>query len=84
MTVHRPDANIAVINVLLFLLGLALALWLLPGPPRLASLTFSVHTLLSAAMAIVMGFESVNFAGFIKTFASPSTTGWIRPYRTCG
>ncbi|HXW54139.1 MAG TPA: glycosyltransferase family 2 protein [Candidatus Cybelea sp.] len=56
-------------GLLLFLLGTVVSLWLLPGPQRVGSVTFDVHTLLFATMAILIGFESVNFALFTKFFA---------------
>jgi hypothetical protein len=42
---------------------------LLPGPRRIGSVVFDVHTLLFAAMAILIGFQSVVFATFTKVFA---------------
>jgi hypothetical protein len=43
---------------------------LLIGPLHVASTTFDVHTLLYAAMAIVIGFQTVVFAVFTKIFAT--------------
>jgi glycosyltransferase involved in cell wall biosynthesis len=54
---------------LLMLLSLATMLWLLPGPKVIGSVTFDVHTLLYAAVAIVIGFQSILFAVFTKVFA---------------
>lgn len=56
-------------GVLLLLLGTAVGAWLLPGPRKIGTVTFDVHTLLFAAMAILIGFQSVNFAAFTKIFA---------------
>jgi glycosyltransferase involved in cell wall biosynthesis len=56
-------------GLLLMLLGLIITLWLLPGPRTLAGVTFDVHTLLYAAIAIIVGFQAVNFAVFTKVFA---------------
>jgi glycosyltransferase involved in cell wall biosynthesis len=53
----------------LLALGLALSLWLLPGPRRVGGVELGVHTLLFAAMAILIGFQSVVFAAFTKVFA---------------
>jgi glycosyltransferase involved in cell wall biosynthesis len=53
----------------LLLLGVAISAWLLAGPRRIGSVTFDVHTLLFASMAILIGFQSVNFALFTKMFA---------------
>jgi glycosyltransferase involved in cell wall biosynthesis len=51
------------------LIGLAIGLWLLPGPRTVGTVTFDVHTLLFAVMAIFIGFQSINFAAFSKIFA---------------
>ena len=56
-------------GIALFLLGVAVSIWLLPGPQTVGSVTFDYHTLLFGAMAILIGFESVNFAMFTKLFA---------------
>ena len=56
-------------GAILFLLGTAIGLWLLPGPRTIGSVTFDYHTLLFCAMAILIGFQSINFAVFTKTFA---------------
>lgn len=56
-------------GILLIFIGTAAGLWLLPGPRRVGAVTFDVHTLLFAAMAILIGFQSVNFAAFAKIFA---------------
>lgn len=52
-----------------FALGVILSALLLPGPLRIGGVVFDVHTLLFAAMAILIGFQSVVFATFTKVFA---------------
>ncbi len=42
---------------------------LLPGPRFIGGVVFDVHTLLFAAMAILIGFQSILFATFSKVFA---------------
>jgi glycosyltransferase involved in cell wall biosynthesis len=54
----------------LFLLGAAGCAWLLPGPRVVDGITFDIHTMLFAAMATLIGFESIVFALFTKTFAT--------------
>jgi glycosyltransferase involved in cell wall biosynthesis len=54
----------------LFLLGVAISAWLLPGPRTIGKLTFDYHTLLFGAMTILVGFQSINFAAFSKLFAT--------------
>jgi glycosyltransferase involved in cell wall biosynthesis len=56
-------------GVALMLLGTVLGAWLMPGPRTVGAVTFDYNTLLFAAMAILVGFESVNFASFAKIFA---------------
>jgi hypothetical protein len=53
----------------LLILGFAISVWLLPGPQTIGSVTFDYNTLLFGAMAILVGFQSVNFAAFSKLFA---------------
>jgi glycosyltransferase involved in cell wall biosynthesis len=56
-------------GMVLFLFGAAVSAWLLPGARTVDGVTFDYHTLLFGAMAILIGFESVNFAAFSKIFA---------------
>ena len=56
-------------GALLMVLGLALMLWLLPGPRQVAGLTLDVHTLAYSAAAIICGFQAVAFAVFTKIYA---------------
>jgi len=53
----------------MILLGVGGAFVLLPGPLALGRITLDVHTLLYAAMAIVLGYQGVLFAVFTKVFA---------------
>jgi len=53
----------------LLLVGVLASVWLLPGPRVVGNVGFDVHTLLFAAMAILIGFQSVLFATFSKVFA---------------
>jgi hypothetical protein len=54
----------------LFLAGLVSMVALLPGPVRLAGVTFDVHTLLYAAGATVMGFQAVQFWVFARIYGA--------------
>jgi glycosyltransferase involved in cell wall biosynthesis len=56
-------------GIALFALGIMVNAFLLPGPRRIGNVVFDVHTLLFAAMAILIGFQSVVFATFTKIFA---------------
>jgi len=53
----------------LMLAGTVVGLWLLPAPRTVGAVTFDVHTLLYAAIAILLGFQAIAFAGFTKLFA---------------
>jgi glycosyltransferase involved in cell wall biosynthesis len=56
-------------GALLMLIGLLVMIWLVPGPQTVAGIRFDVHTLLYAAAAIIIGFQSILFAVFTKIFA---------------
>jgi glycosyltransferase involved in cell wall biosynthesis len=53
----------------LFVLGTVVSALLIPGPLTIGNVGFDVHTLLFAAMAILIGFQSIVFAAFTKIFA---------------
>jgi hypothetical protein len=53
----------------LMALGAALGLWILPGPREVAGVKLDVHTLMYAAAAVFIGYQSVTFAVFTKFFA---------------
>jgi len=53
-------------------IGSVLCALLVRGPLRLGAVTLDVHTLLFAAMAVLIGFQSVAFAVFTKVFAIQS------------
>ena len=53
----------------LMLVGLAVGIWLMPGPRRVGNVVLDVHTLLYAAIAVLLGFQSIAFAVFTKVFA---------------
>ena len=56
-------------GIFLLALGVVLSALLLPGPLAVGTVVFDVHTLLFAAMAILIGFQSIVFATFTKVFA---------------
>jgi hypothetical protein len=56
-------------GALLMLFGVALGAWILPGQRRIGGVAFDVHTLLYAAAAVLIGFQSIAFAVFAKAFA---------------
>ena len=56
-------------GIALFVLGIGVSAWLLPGPRTLGHLKLDFHTLLFGAMAVLIGFQSITFATFSKIFA---------------
>ncbi|HUK23227.1 MAG TPA: glycosyltransferase family 2 protein [Terriglobales bacterium] len=56
-------------GMLLMLAGAALMLWLLPGPRIVGHATLDVHTMVYAAVFVLLGFQSIAFAVFTKIFA---------------
>lgn len=56
-------------GALLMAIGLLVGLSLLPGPRVVGGIVFDVHTLLYAALAVVLGFQAIVFATFTKVFA---------------
>jgi hypothetical protein len=64
-------------GLLLMGLGLLLALLLVPGPRRIGSVAFDVHTLLYSAFAMIIGFQAVLFAVFARVLAT--SEGFLPP-----
>jgi len=56
-------------GLFLVVLGLAVGVWLIPGPRKVFAVTLDVHTLLFAALAVLIGIQAVLFALFTKRFA---------------
>jgi glycosyltransferase involved in cell wall biosynthesis len=53
----------------LMLIGALVGLWLLPSERAFGSVRLDIHTLVYASAAVVLGYQSVIFALFTKTFA---------------
>ncbi len=68
MLLYSPRWLFLYPGAILMLLGGVVGLWLLPGSRTVAGVTFDVHTLLYAAMAVLLGFQAVLFAVFTKIF----------------
>ncbi len=56
-------------GLLLMLLGLAVVIWLLPGPQRIGDVGFDIHTFIYGVAAVLLGTQAVAFAFFTKVFA---------------
>jgi len=69
MLMYSPRWLFLIPGAVLMLIGLLAVLWLIPGPRTIGNVTFDVHTMLYAGLAVLIGFQSVIFAVFTKTFA---------------
>ena len=77
MLLYSPRWLFLYPGLALMLVGAVVALWLLPGAQRAGDVSFDVHTLIYAALAVLVGFDAVVFALFTKTFAI--TEGLLPP-----
>ena len=68
MLLYSPRWLFLYPGLLLMLAGLAVGVWLLPHPRVVNGITFDVHTLLYAMVAILIGFQAVAFAVFSKVY----------------
>jgi glycosyltransferase involved in cell wall biosynthesis len=69
MLLYSPRWLFLIPGLILVALGAAGMAVLLPGPVRVGGFTLDIHTLLYAAMAIILGFQSIAFAQFTRAFA---------------
>lgn len=70
MLLYSPRWLFLYPGLLLMAIGLAVGAWLLPGPRTVNGVTIDVHTLLYAAIAVLLGFQAVSFAVFAKMFGT--------------
>jgi glycosyltransferase involved in cell wall biosynthesis len=56
-------------GLVLVVLGLAAGCWLLPGPRLVGHIVFDSNSLMFAAIAVILGCQSIAFATFTKIFA---------------
>jgi glycosyltransferase involved in cell wall biosynthesis len=69
LLVYSPQWLFLLPGALLMLIGLLISLWILPGPRTVGGITVDVHTLLYAAVMVLLGFQAISFAVFAKIFA---------------
>ena len=69
MLLYTPRWLFLYPGALLMIVGALGMLWLLPGPQRAGTVSFDLHTLVYAAVAMIIGYQAVVFALFTKTFA---------------
>ena len=54
----------------IFVMGILAMAWLLPHPRRFVGVTFDVHSLYYASLAMVIGFQSMTFWAFAKVYGA--------------
>lgn len=69
MLLYSPRWLFLYPGVLLMVVGLLVGGWLLPGPRTVGGVTFDIHTLHYASLAIVLGFQAITFGVFARIFA---------------
>ncbi len=69
LLVYSPRWLFLYPGLLLIAIGSAVGLWLLGGPRSAGPFGFDIHTLIYAAGAVILGYQSVVFAVFTKVFA---------------
>jgi hypothetical protein len=69
MLLYSPRWLFLYPGTVLALAGLITGLSLVRGPRRIGSITLDIHTLFFACIGILVGFQSILFAVFGKTFA---------------
>lgn len=69
MLLYSPRWLFLFPGIVLMAIGILVGMWLLPGPQKIGNVTFDVHTLLYAALCVLVGFQAVVFAVFTKIFA---------------
>lgn len=69
MLLYSPRWLFLYPGALLAVLGLVVGAWLLGGPRRVGQAALDVHTLLYAAVAVLLGYQAILFAAFARIFA---------------
>ncbi len=54
----------------LFLIGLAVMAWLLPGPRQVGPVAFDIHTLFYASLAVVVGYQTMLYWMFARIYGA--------------
>ena len=69
MLLFSPRWLFLIPGAFLFVLGMAVGVWLLPGPRQIGRVELDIHTLLVAGFASLSGFQLIVFGVFTKLFA---------------
>ncbi len=70
MLLYSPRWLFLYPGLAMILAGCALGGWLLPGPRRVGQVTLDVHTLLYAALAVLIGAQAAWFAVLARVYAA--------------
>jgi hypothetical protein len=70
MLLYSPRWLFLYPGIVLILAGLCTGAWLLPQARTVHGVSFDVHTLLYAMVAVLIGFQAVAFSVFTKIYAS--------------
>lgn len=77
MLLYSPKWLFLYPGLVLILAGCVIGGWILPAPRQMGGTTLDIHTLLYAALAVILGVQSVLFALFTKV--SGVLEGWLPP-----
>lgn len=77
MLLYSPRWLFLYPGLALVVVGCAVGGWLVPGPRRVGTVTLDVHTLLYAALAVLIGAQAVWFAVLARVYAG--TAGLLPP-----
>jgi hypothetical protein len=69
MLLYAPNWLFLLPGTTLFLLGVAIVLWLLPGPRHLGRAVIDLHTMLFGAMFALTGAQIISIGLFAKVFS---------------
>lgn len=70
MLLYSPNWLFLIPGILLTVLGGLGFLILLPGPLKAGDVTFDLNSLLVSSVSLIMGFQTLAFALFVKTYAA--------------
>jgi glycosyltransferase involved in cell wall biosynthesis len=69
MLLYSPDYLFIIPGFLMFIVGLALLLSLVPGPVTIAGITLDLHPMILASLLAIVGFQVLVMGLFTKTYA---------------
>jgi glycosyltransferase involved in cell wall biosynthesis len=72
MLVYSPKWLFLYPGIAFMILGLGVGSWLLPGPKPFMGTILDIHTLLYAALCIIIGFQAITFSILTRVFATIS------------